>query len=122
MSYVKKCVQIQANWMSEKLCYKLCPSTEFSSGRWQIAISSVCCEEQTTEINNFVNFTTNFSVNEQYSTKGERQLYEQPLAFCYIKLRKTRDSSSKQQTIFYTPMWFDINRISDELYIHVWVQ
>ena len=122
MSYVKKCVQIQANWMSEKLCYKLCPSTEFSSGRWQIAISSVCCEEQTTEINNFVNFTTNFSVNEQYSTKGERQLYEQPLAVCYIKLRKTRDSSSKQQTIFHTPMWFDINRISDELYIHVWVQ
>ena len=52
------------------------------------------------------------SVDQKYSKEGEIETYEQPLVTFYLSVRP----NEKISTRFY-PMWFNINRQSDTLYL-----
>jgi len=88
-----KVVQIQGNLKDNNFTYRLCPNTEFSSGIWQCALSSVCCEAQV-DINTFCNISSNFSVNKHFSQKGELETYAQPLATIHMNLKRNATNKS----------------------------
>lgn len=105
-----KCVSVSGNLKQNNISYKLCPNTEFSTGKWQISISVVCLEAKE-DINTFCSITSNFSVENRFSSKGELESYEQPLVTFQINLRK----SGKSVQRFSNPIWLNINRLSDEI-------
>lgn len=95
--------------ISNDLNYKLCPSTEFSTGHWQIAISTLCVEASQ-DINSFVNITSSACVNQRFD-KGEVKVYEQPLITVHLNLR----NKSKSINRFSYPIYLDINRQSEDI-------
>ena len=67
--YAIKCAQISGN-VNGSLKYRLCPSTEFSTGRWNVAISEECAHANE-EFKGFITLSTDFSVNQQFNNKKE---------------------------------------------------
>lgn len=104
-----KCVSISGESIRD-LRYRLCPNTEFSDGEWQIALSAVCIKAEE-ELNFFCSVNSNFSVDKRYSKDGEIQIYQQPLNTWLVLLKKDGQSVNR----FSYPLWFNINRLSDEV-------
>jgi len=103
-----KSIQLRGNLMHE-ISYKLCPNTEFSSGNWQIAVTNACIDLNE-DLDFFCTISSNFCVNHRYDQSGAIETYEQPL-FTFLlngkRLTKVFHSTS--------PVWFEINRLSDVL-------
>ena len=96
--YAIKCAQISGN-VNGSLKYRLCPSTEFSTGRWNVAISEVCAHANE-EFKGFITLSTDFSVNQQFNNKKEIEIYQQPLITFQLDLTSG-------------PVWLEINRTKD---------
>jgi len=105
--YAIKCAQISGN-VNGSLKYRLCPSTEFSTGRWNVAISEVCAHANE-EFKGFITLSTDFSVNQQFNNKKEIEIYQQPLITFQLDLT----SGAKSMRRFSSPVWLEINRTKD---------
>lgn len=85
-----KCVEIKANLKNSFPTYRLCPNSEFSTGQWMLAITSICCEAIAEDINSFCTVSSNFCVSERYSASGQVEIYQQPLTTIYVNLKKNK--------------------------------
>jgi len=107
-----KCIPVVGNISARTLTYRLCPNTEFSNGKWQMAISVVCLESQVdTDLYLFCTISSSFSVAIRYSKNGATEVYEQPLVTFQLNLKKNTKSINR----FSFPLWLNINQISDEV-------
>ena len=106
-----KSVNVRGRLPDGNLSYRLCPSTEFSKGSWQMAIGSISCHSVVDQ-KVLCSVSSNVSVDQKYSKEGEIETYEQPLVTFYLSVRP----NEKISTRFY-PMWFNINRQSDTLFL-----
>jgi len=109
--YAHKSVEIRGN-LNQQLKYRLCPSNEFAIGDWQIAISSILCEASN-PLDTFISISTNFSVKQRFSTAGQTEYYQQPLASFHLKTYAGNFKVKKEPA----PLWLEINRTSDYLYL-----
>lgn len=105
-----KSVQITGHLPRDTLYYRLCPNNEFSSGTWQMAISTIACEPSV-DFSKFITVTSNFCVNQRYNNQSSIENYEQPLATICLNAK----AATKVLNRFSFPIWFTINRISDIL-------
>lgn len=94
---------------SNLLRYRLCPSTEFSVGQWQMAISTLCVHANQ-DINAFLAVTSNASVSQKY-INFQPSDYQQPLNVVYINLKQGTRSLNR----FSYPLFIDINRVLEEI-------
>ena len=76
-----------------------------------MAIGSISCHSVVDQ-KVLCSVSSNVSVDQKYSKEGEIETYEQPLVTFYLSVRP----NEKISTRFY-PMWFNINRQSDTLYL-----
>ena len=85
--FVNKSIEIRGN-VRDKIRYRLCPSDEFSTGKWYIAVSSVTYEAiaPTTNVNQICTLTTNFCINKRFSEQGQVEKYEEPLCSFHLKI------------------------------------
>jgi len=83
------------------------------SGRWEMALHTLCCQSEET-IDSFCTVSTNFSVAQRYSKNGEAETYQQPLLSFQLK---TKSTSPKTYNRVSDPIWVDINRVSDILFL-----
>ncbi|MBM3938220.1 MAG: hypothetical protein FJ333_06145 [Sphingomonadales bacterium] len=88
--FVNKSIEIRGN-LSEKIRYRLCPSDEFSTGRWCIAISAVSYEAiaPITNASQFCTVSSNFCINKRFSTQGQAEKYQEPLCSFHLKIEGT---------------------------------
>lgn len=110
-----KYVQCIGNLKENNVIYKLCPTNEFSTGVWQMAISCFCCETEE-DINEFCNISSNSCVGQRISSSGQVETYEQPLGTVYLNLKKATTKKSINRFSF--PLWLTINRISEEIHFN----
>jgi len=108
-----KAVQIKGNLKNDRLSYRLCPNTEFSTGRWNTAVTSICCDCKE-DINFFCTISSNFSVNTKYNELNDIVTYQQPLFTSLMKAEK-----NGKIILTANPTWFEINRFSDVLFLNL---
>lgn len=108
-----KSINITGN-IANGLTYKLCPSSEFSTGHWQVAVANICIDTSE-DINVFCTISTNFSINKRYSDTQQIEAYEQPLNSLHFNLKKANPRAMNRFTHL---LWLDINRISDDMDFH----
>lgn len=107
---INKTVQITGNLKSDGLKYRLCPSDEFSNGRWCVSVLNIAFELKE-PINVLCTLSTNFCVNKRFSKFGEPEIYEEPFGTFEILTTREKKLMAKD----FTPIWLEINRISDVL-------
>ena len=103
-----KSVIISGN-LNNSLKYKLCPSTEFSEGVWNLCVLSAAYSCNTIQINAICSISCNLVKAQKYNSNNEIELYEQPLCICQIR------SEIPKKTFSYEKTWFYINARSNEL-------
>lgn len=80
---IEKSICIQGNLKNQPIKYKLCPSDEFSRGRWAVAIASVAFTSKQ-NVNLCCQITSNFTVKQRYSKEDLVESFEEPLAVCTV--------------------------------------
>ena len=65
-----KSVNVRGRLPDGNLSYRLCPSTEFSKGSWQMAIGSISCHSVVDQ-KVLCSVSSNVSVDQKYSKEGE---------------------------------------------------
>ena len=87
MATTKSCL-VSGNLTTKPLKYRLCPSDEFSTGQWSVAISSVAyASNETSKL--CCQISSNFVVAQKFSESLHVVTYEQPLTSCFIDTSKT---------------------------------
>lgn len=105
--FANKSIVVSGNLKNLKLGYRLCPSTEFSAGLWNVTVSSLCCEARV-DIDAFCTITSNFCVSKKYSSNGQVETYQEPFGTFHIQVR----SGKKQMITNTNPIWLEMNRLS----------
>ena len=85
-----KSVIISGNLQNEVLTYKLCPSSEFSDGVWNICILSLgytCNENDVSEI---CEVTCNLVKSQKYNHNSEVESYDQPFSLFLLDSTNSR--------------------------------
>jgi hypothetical protein len=94
--------------IKEKLVYKLCPSTEFSKGVWNLCVVSVSYSANG-NLKDIFTISCNVVKSQKFSASNEIDIYDQELTSFVL------DSSLKKHTIYLATHWFHINAISNEI-------
>ena len=71
--------------INSNLCYKLCPSTEFSEGVWNISISSVAYRCKAPNVNEISEISCNLVKSQKLNSNYEVESYDQPFGLLLIK-------------------------------------
>ena len=89
-----KSVVIAGNLQNDDLIYKLCPSTEFSEGVWNICIVSLAyfCKNDVKEV---CEVSSNLVKSQKYTPNSEVELYDQPFTLFVL------DSSKGQNCCYF---------------------
>ena len=87
-----KSVVIYGNLQNDNLTYKLCPSSEFSEGVWNICISSLgyICK---TNVNELCEVSCNLVKSQKYNNNFEVESYDEP--FTLFLLESSANSKKK---------------------------
>ena len=74
--------------VSSALIYRLCPSTEFSEGVWNLCLSSIAYSCTTPNIEELCSISCNMVKSQRFNQEFIVESYEQPLGLCLIKTQK----------------------------------
>ena len=107
-----KSVIISGN-LNDSITYKLCPSTEFSEGVWNLSLFSVAYVCNVNDVNLICSIACNLVKAQKYNLNNEVESYEQPLAVFSIESAKSLKVYTFEKT------WFYINALSNELKITI---
>lgn len=84
MNTAQKSVSVRGNLNDGPIRYTCYPINEFSENKWLIAIASVTFDSTET-ISTTCSLSCNFVTSRKRSTKGEIEVYEQPLNTFHMK-------------------------------------
>jgi hypothetical protein len=107
-----KSICLKGNILNGPLSYRPYPVTEFSSGKWSLAVSSISYESSAV-LSFTCAITSNFSTSVKRTSKNEIKVYEMPLAVFHLKTATTAPRS----VFRFSPIYHPMNSIGDELRI-----
>ena len=84
-----KSIIISGNLQNDDLVYKLCPSTEFSEGVWNIAVIGISYSCDIRDVEELCEISCNIVKAQKYNNSFEVQSYNQPFAIFLLESKKS---------------------------------
>ena len=84
MNFAEKSVYVDGNIQNGTITYVCYPNNEFAQAKWLVAVNSVTFDS-TENISKTCAITCNFVTGQRRTSKGEVEIYQQPLNIFHMK-------------------------------------